>query len=73
MPFESLAEGLIEGANGCLQVDFANEYIGGGVLGMGNVQVYTCCTETELLSVVDGSSLYRSTNYPDTRIQATLT
>ena len=31
--------GLIEGAHGCLQVDFANAYIGGGVLSMGNVQV----------------------------------
>jgi poly(ADP-ribose) glycohydrolase len=31
--------GLIEGAHGCLQVDFANAYIGGGVLNMGNVQV----------------------------------
>ena len=40
--FESLEEGLIEDAHGCLQVDFANEYIGGGVLGMGNVQVNTC-------------------------------
>lgn len=39
VPFESLAEGVIEAAHGCLQVDFANEYIGGGVLGMGNVQV----------------------------------
>lgn len=53
VPFESLAEGLIEGANGCLQVDFANEYIGGGVLGMGNVQVHNYYTETELLPVVD--------------------
>ncbi len=39
VPFETLPEGLIEEAHGCLQADFANEYIGGGVLGMGNVQV----------------------------------
>lgn len=39
--FETISEGLIEEAHGCLQVDFANEYIGGGVLGMGNVQVGT--------------------------------
>lgn len=39
-PFESPADGsLIEDAHGCLQVDFANAYIGGGVLNMGNVQV----------------------------------
>ena len=39
-PFESPTDGgLIEGAHGCLQVDFANAYIGGGVLNMGNVQV----------------------------------
>lgn len=38
-PFEPLREGLIEGAHGCLQVDFANAYIGGGVLREGNVQV----------------------------------
>ena len=37
--FESLAEGTIESADGCLQVDFANAYIGGGVLNLGNVQV----------------------------------
>ena len=38
--FESPTDGgLIEGAHGCLQVDFANAYIGGGVLNMGNVQV----------------------------------
>lgn len=37
--FESLSDDLIEDAHGCLQVDFANEYIGGGVLGMGNLQV----------------------------------
>ena len=36
---QSLREGLIEDAHGCLQVDFANAYIGGGVLSMGNVQV----------------------------------
>lgn len=39
VPFESQAGDLIENAHGCLQVDFANEYIGGGVLGMGCVQV----------------------------------
>lgn len=39
LPFESLGEDVIENAHGCLQVDFANEYIGGGVLGMGCVQV----------------------------------
>ena len=32
-------KGLIEDAHGDLQVDFANEYIGGGVLELGNVQV----------------------------------
>ena len=37
--FQSLAKGRIEDADGYLQVDFANEYIGGGVLDMGNVQV----------------------------------
>ncbi len=36
---ETTDKGAIEDAHGCLQVDFANEYIGGGVLGMGNVQV----------------------------------
>lgn len=41
VPVESLSEGLIEDAHGCLQVDFANSYIGGGVLGNGNVQVRT--------------------------------
>ena len=39
LQFESLTEDMIESAHGCLQVDFANEYIGGGVLGMGCVQV----------------------------------
>ena len=39
VPLQSLTEGLIEEAHGCLQVDFANSYIGGGVLGFGNVQV----------------------------------
>jgi len=39
LPLESLSKGTIEGADGCLQVDFANAYIGGGVLNMGNVQV----------------------------------
>lgn len=39
-PFHSPVDGsLIEAAHGCLQVDFANAYIGGGVLNMGNVQV----------------------------------
>ena len=39
-PFESPTDGsLIEAAHGCLQVDFANAYIGGGVLNLGNVQV----------------------------------
>ena len=37
-PFSSV-DGLIEESHGDLQVDFANEYIGGGVLNMGNVQV----------------------------------
>lgn len=38
--FVSPADGsLIEAAHGCLQVDFANAYIGGGVLNLGNVQV----------------------------------
>ena len=36
---ESRSEGKIEEAHGCLQVDFANELIGGGVLQQGNVQV----------------------------------
>ncbi len=39
LPFEALPEGTIESADSCLQVDFANAYIGGGVLNMGNVQV----------------------------------
>ena len=39
MSFESLESGVIESADGCLQVDFANEYIGGGVLDKGCVQV----------------------------------
>ena len=30
---------FIESFDGCLQVDFANEYIGGGVVQQGNVQV----------------------------------
>ena len=44
-PFNSPTDGsLIEAAHGCLQVDFANAYIGGGVLHMGNVQViYRAC------------------------------
>ena len=37
--FEPKSEGLIESSHGCLQADFANEYIGGGVLQQGNVQV----------------------------------
>ena len=37
--FSCVGDGLIENAHGDLQVDFANEYIGGGVLAMGNVQV----------------------------------
>ena len=39
LPFESLDHGVIENAHGCLQVDFANAYIGGGVLRKGCVQV----------------------------------
>ena len=37
--FSSDAVGVIEESHGDLQVDFANAYIGGGVLQMGNVQV----------------------------------
>lgn len=37
-PFTSFPTGLIEEAHGCLQADFANQYIGGGVLSTGNVQ-----------------------------------
>ena len=37
--FTTDSEGLIGNACGSLQVDFANEYIGGGVLQQGNVQV----------------------------------
>lgn len=37
--FEVHASGVIEEHDGALQVDFANEYIGGGVLQQGNVQV----------------------------------
>ena len=36
--FKSLPTGLIEDAHGLLQADFANKYIGGGVLSTGNVQ-----------------------------------
>ncbi|KAI6655155.1 Poly(ADP-ribose) glycohydrolase 1-like [Oopsacas minuta] len=36
--FKSFSTGLIEDAHGCLQADFANQYIGGGVLTTGNVQ-----------------------------------
>lgn len=39
LSFESLGKKTIENAHGCLQVDFADEYIGGNVLGMGCVQV----------------------------------
>ena len=39
LSFESFGGGMIENAHGCLQVDFADEYIGGNVLGMGCVQV----------------------------------
>ena len=35
----STSEGVIEKSDGDLQVDFANAYIGGGVLELGNVQV----------------------------------
>lgn len=38
-PFEIDAVGVIEDSHGSLQIDFANEYIGGGVLQQGNVQV----------------------------------
>ena len=37
--FDVSADGVIEEHDGALQVDFANEYIGGGVLQQGNVQV----------------------------------
>ena len=37
--FEISDRRFIESFEGCLQVDFANEYIGGGVLQQGNVQV----------------------------------
>uniref|UniRef100_A0A8R1YK12 poly(ADP-ribose) glycohydrolase n=1 Tax=Pristionchus pacificus TaxID=54126 RepID=A0A8R1YK12_PRIPA len=43
-----LSEGLIEEMEGCLHVDFANEYIGGGVMGHGAVQEeirFLCCPE----------------------------
>ena len=36
--FKSFPTGLIEDAHGMLQADFANKYIGGGVLSTGNVQ-----------------------------------
>lgn len=36
LPLEPQSEGLIESAHGCLQVDFANAYIGGGVLELGS-------------------------------------
>lgn len=38
-PFTVNSESLIGDAHGCLQADFANEFIGGGVLQQGNVQV----------------------------------
>lgn len=38
-PFNVYDDRFIESFHGCLQVDFANEYIGGGVLQQGNVQV----------------------------------
>ena len=38
-PFSCHPDGVIEDSHSDLQVDFANEYIGGGVLQMGNVQV----------------------------------
>ncbi len=37
-PLAVRREGAIENETGALQADFANEYIGGGVLGGGNVQ-----------------------------------
>ena len=36
--FKSFPNGLIEDAHTCLQIDFANRFIGGGVLATGNVQ-----------------------------------
>ncbi|GMR52009.1 hypothetical protein PMAYCL1PPCAC_22204, partial [Pristionchus mayeri] len=42
------SEGLIEDMEGCLQVDFANKFIGGGVMRMGAVQEelrFLCCPE----------------------------
>ena len=38
MPLTVVPSGGIEGAPGALQADFANEYLGGGVLHSGNVQ-----------------------------------
>ncbi|GMS96850.1 hypothetical protein PENTCL1PPCAC_19025, partial [Pristionchus entomophagus] len=43
-----MSEGLIEEMEGCLQVDFANCYIGGGVMNHGAVQEeirFLCCPE----------------------------
>lgn len=37
--FDIDSNGVIEESDGSLQVDFANEFIGGGVLQQGNVQV----------------------------------
>ena len=54
--FESLSEGLIEEAHGCLQVDFANSFIGGGVLRMGCVQV--CCVLYIVMSVQDEACIW---------------
>ena len=52
-PFDSPTDGeLIEGAHGCLQVDFANAYIGGGVLNMGNVQVNVCAQTMQLYTAI---------------------
>ena len=36
--FEFLEDGCIEDCDGALQIDFANKYLGGGVLGLGCVQ-----------------------------------
>jgi hypothetical protein len=50
--------GSIEAAQGALQADFANEYIGGGVLGSGCVQVDYCVS---LLSI--NIRTYRMTSF----------
>lgn len=58
--FSCEPNGVIEDSHGDLQVDFANEYIGGGVLQMGNVQVtcdvcehvlYFWCTQREVVCI----------------------